>query len=308
MRKKIITLCSWSELPCGMALKHSVEKFCPSWDFEWYLLDAPQGTLPVSVQHINKAEIPNFENLSHTYTYEELRSYVKFWMLNNLLSHSEALLYLDPLSVVVSPISMIEQALQSSSILLFPFLSRPLHDSYYPDEKDFLNKGLSDPSILAVKNDTKGHTFVQWMLQRLQDKGSTHYAEGLGSERLWLMHTPVFFEGVQLMHHSGYHVSMLNLHEYQANDRLTILNFRGNIKPHGHPIGVQNRNSVGLLPVFRTHLAAYLLQLKTFSYSHFQQNSPAFGRVSESCSPLSFRYKLAQFLQRISYFIQNKTF
>ena len=196
------TVCISSEIPLVLQLKKSILAWHPDWTFDIFLMEYANN-LPLSdkITILDFETIPNFQQLQTTYSLEELRSYLKAFCSKKLLQQTtiQAIAYLHPATKLSSSLAIFESPLQQANILLFPLLSKPLLGSKSSLEKDYLNRGLINPNAWAVKNSSEGHRFIDWLHERLLIKGQTNLAEGLGSERLWLMHSPVFFEKVQFL-------------------------------------------------------------------------------------------------------------
>ena len=196
------TVCTSNEIAQVSQLKNSIMSLHPHWTFEIFLMDYT-GNLSLSdgITLLDLETIPNFQQLQASYSLEEVRSYIKAYCAKNLLQQTtnQAIAYLHPATKLSKSLTIFESSLQQANILLFPLLTQPLLGRKASLEKDYLNRGLINPNGWAVKNTSEGQSFIDWLHERLLIKGKTNLSEGLGSERLWLMHAAVFFEKVQLI-------------------------------------------------------------------------------------------------------------
>lgn len=199
---KAFTVCVHSEITQARQLKNSILLLNPHWTFEIFLIDSAENlSLADDITLLRKESVPSFQQLEVTYTIEELRSYIKAYCSKKLLQNSkyQAIAYFHPATKFSKALTIFESSLQQANILLFPLLTKQLMGKKASYEKDYLNRGLLNPNAWVVKNTTEGKRFVNWLYNRLLIKGQTNLKEGLGSDRLWLMHVPIFFEKVQLL-------------------------------------------------------------------------------------------------------------
>ncbi|PVG83957.1 hypothetical protein DDE18_06670 [Nocardioides gansuensis] len=133
------------------------------------LLD--EGTVPAGVDVLRVADLGIDDHLldrmSTAYTADELRCALKTWLLDRLLDDGADVVFLEPETWVLQPLTDLP-ALLEAGIVLAPRLTAPLpQDGKRPTEQELLLWGTIDPGFVALRPGAAARDFVSWWQQRM---------------------------------------------------------------------------------------------------------------------------------------------
>ncbi len=259
-------------------------------------VDAPlQVTLPANVRVIPFQEIEKLSDVAEKYTKTELLHIARVFLAKQLLQ-TETLIFLEPETQVLRPLSELVTALETQPAVLFSQWLQPHPDRQFPDSKHHLNYGTYFSGIWGIRPGTISENFLNWWCHNLESRGGYNLCEGQGSDQLWLDMAPALFEGVYALRKPAYGIHIGNAFE-RSGEHPASLHFQG-LKADGtYPSYLSNRP----LPAYfreaskkySTILAAHPL------YSQSAQTIPAYG-LPDPPEPVSLtKQKWAESLKKL---------
>lgn len=218
------TICSNNYLGQAMALKDSLLKHNPDFQFTIVLVDKlspqvdysrfePARILPV-------AEIPGLDvaDLVSRYYIIELNTSVKpsvFKYLKTQHPEAKAIYYLDPDLYFYSSLTETNNLLESHSAVLTPHILSPIpRDGQMPDENLFFRFGIYNLGFLGV-NPQHPETLkmLDWWEDRNLKYGYDRPQQGYFVDQLWMQYAPLFYKDVWVLKSFAYNMAPWNLHE-----------------------------------------------------------------------------------------------
>ncbi len=138
----------------------------------------------------------------------------------------QTLLYADPNVLFLHSIRPILDRLRNQTLLLTPYLLQAPGDTgpekkAWPDEKYLQNIGLYNADFLAFSRSSETAQLLAWWQSRAETRAYIDFCKGLCTDQIWLMHTPVFFGGITIVHDPSWHVALWNLPQRQLQQRET---------------------------------------------------------------------------------------
>ncbi|MBN9379220.1 MAG: hypothetical protein J0H74_00560 [Chitinophagaceae bacterium] len=226
----LFTLCSNNYLAQAKVLADSARQFQPDWTFLIGLVDKKDPSIPYQdfgFEIIEVAQMePRINILSQKYSILELSACVKPSFFEYLFGQrkAERVIYMDPDTLIYSPLEAVDHLLSEHNIVLTPHILSPIPmDGLSPDEPLFLNYGLYNLGFLALKKTTETLRFLRWWRERTYQKGYDNPARGLFTDQLWINFAPLYFEGVAILKHPGYNMGPWNLHERSLRETEGLL-------------------------------------------------------------------------------------
>jgi hypothetical protein len=298
------TVCSLSQYPRALALGKSLRRHHPDSPFFIGLADRPDRlpdeTHPFPVVGLEALGIPDFGEFVQRYTWLEVlhaaRPFFARFFLDNTPA-ADALVFLGPESWVTSPLTALEQALETASVVLIPQRLTPPAGAHWPPERQFLRDGVYQADAWGLRRGAESDRFLAWWSERLRTKGWLRPCEGFALDQGWLNLVPAFFDSVVCLKEAGYGVGYVNADErplrpdgnqwWIHQQPLALVNFRG-LNPSGtdwQPHLTRQRWSGWreLLTAYRGDVPRQL---------PVRQGAPSFGRPYVlNTTPLS-RYRL----------------
>ncbi|GAB3568177.1 hypothetical protein GCM10027578_20400 [Spirosoma luteolum] len=204
------------------------------------------------------------------------------------------LLYADPNVLFLHSVTALFTALAGQTLLLTPHLLQAPGDTgprsdQWPDEKALQNVGLYSADFLALGRSTETDRLLDWWIDRVEERAYIDYCEGLCTDQIWLMHTPVFFSGVQIIHDPAWHVALWNLPQrrlrasgtgWQLTDTqqpVLFANLKGLYQPNEGFFPYQTRFRLATRPDAQALLTAYRQQVAATGLARLASIRPAYG-------------------------------
>ncbi|WP_288424023.1 hypothetical protein [uncultured Spirosoma sp.] len=136
----------------------------------------------------------------------------------------QTLLYADPNVLFLHSIQPILDRLRSQTLLLTPYLLQAPGDTgpgkrAWPDEKHLQNIGLYNADFLAFSRAPETEQLLAWWQSRAETRAYIDFCKGLCTDQIWLMHAPVFFAGITILHDPSWHVALWNLPQRPLRQR-----------------------------------------------------------------------------------------
>jgi hypothetical protein len=218
------TLCSNNYLPMARVWGESVLRHNPGSSVVIGLVDLPDSRIdyrsfgPIEVLPVADIGIPNFTEMVLRYSIVELNTAVKPFYFRYLFQrHSGTdvkICYFDPDIKIYTTLSVVEQALETASILLTPHVLSPVPLDGGPfGEHLFLNHGLYNLGFCGMRAGRAAEQALVWWADRLAEQCKDDVENGLFVDQLWMNLVPIFFDGVQISRDPGLNVAYWNLHE-----------------------------------------------------------------------------------------------
>jgi glycosyltransferase involved in cell wall biosynthesis len=189
------------------------------------------------------------------YTVLEANTAVKPYLLEHLMSQgAERVLYLDPDIQLFGRLHRVEEALESSNIVLTPHLTAPIEDGRLPDELAIMRSGTYNLGFLALARSETTESFLRWWQDRIFDRCISRVEEGLFVDQKWVDLVPGMFDGVHILTDPGYNVAYWNLHcrELRVSEEISV---------NGRPLAFFHFSGIdpGQLEVVSRHQNRYRL-------------------------------------------------
>jgi hypothetical protein len=159
--------------------------------------------------------IANFHRVAFDYSVVEFCTATKGVMLQRIFARHgcEIGIYLDPDCVVFSEFEELFSLLgPQASVALTPHVTDPEDTpkgvEYH--EMAALKHGTFNLGFLAVKNDERGHAFLDWWAKRLVHHSHIDFQRGIFTDQKWCNLAPYMFEGVAVLTDRAYNVATWN--------------------------------------------------------------------------------------------------
>jgi hypothetical protein len=318
----LLTLSTICQLPRALALGDSLHRTNPGTPFVIGLAD-DANRLPAGWQSPYPMLILPDElvSLSGQYTPTEFVAATKPSFIRAALSQypdTEKLLYADPSSYIYQSLDPVWQRLASANLLLTPHLAQPPADRAMPDEKHVQNVGLYSAGLLAFRRSAETDRLLAWWQDRVTTRAFVDFGEGLCTDQLWLMHTPVLFESVVVVKDPAWQLAVWNLPHrglryapksgwevdihYWDWQPLLSANFRGLTNPAEGFFAGQTRLRLSSRPEIGQLLREYRTAVSRHAQPALLQTAPAYGDRPEPVRLPNWRKNAGQFLtQAIRY-------
>ncbi len=169
---------------------------------------------------------------------------VKGRALKHLLSLSdcENVVYLDPDIAVFNPLSSVQEALLTHSIVLTPHQLGPddTTQAIFDNEVASLDYGSFNLGFLAVRNDAEAGRFTEWWTNRLDTLCYDRLDQGIFVDQKWCNLVPCFFDSVKVLRDPGCNVASWNL-----SNRHVSFDEAGMIRCNGEPLKFYHFTKLG---------------------------------------------------------------
>lgn len=213
---------TFSYLAKARVLAHSVKRHHPDWQFIAVITDRvppgfafdpsaePFDDLIWSDEFLSK----NWEGWIFRHDVVEACTAVKGPVLDYLVNgQAEKVLYLDPDTVIFSPLNDILADLDDKSILLTPHQLEPddRQSAIMDNEMGSLQHGVYNLGFVAVRADEEGRRFARWWKERLLRFCYDDVARGVFVDQKWCDLAPAFFANLGIVRDPGCNVASWNL-------------------------------------------------------------------------------------------------
>lgn len=216
------TSISYSYLDRARVLAKSIRKFHPNWKLWVVISDELPDGLDISTKdtgfdyviNVRDLEIPKVNSWIFGHDVVELCTAVKGKTLHTILcGDCEAVVYLDPDTVLFSPLTTIEEKLQDYDVVLTPHLVSPeeRRSAILDNEIGSLKHGTYNLGFVAVRASVNGIAFAEWWRDRLLEYCIDDVANGLFTDQKWCDLAPALFESVYVHRDRGLNVAAWNI-------------------------------------------------------------------------------------------------
>lgn len=219
---QVFTSAALNYIPKVRMLFHSLRRHHPDWKLHLLLADQLPDDLDISqepfdaITPIVDLQIDDWKGWAFCHSITELATAIKPWMLDRLLNESEEgakVIYLDPDTVVFSPLTDILEALDEATVVLTPHQTRP--ESSLPavidNEICSLKHGIYNLGFIGVSNTEVGRAFARWWAERTYYFCRDDIPNGLFTDQRWIDLVPAFFPGVGIMRSTRHNVATWNI-------------------------------------------------------------------------------------------------
>lgn len=239
----VFTSAALNYIPKVRMLFNSLRLHHPDWKLHLLLADHLPDDLDTSqepfdtITPISNLNIDDWKGWAFCHTITELATAIKPWMLEKLLLDSndgDKVIYLDPDTVVFSPLPDILEALDEASIVLTPHQTIPEEGlaAVIDNEICSLKHGIYNLGFIAVSNTPSGRAFARWWAERTYYFCRDDIPNGLFTDQRWIDLVPAFFPGAAIMRSSRHNVATWNI-----TTRELTKSQHGPILVDGEPLG-----------------------------------------------------------------------
>lgn len=222
----VYTSAACNYIPKVRVLVESIKKWHPDWIIHLALSDEIPSDIDLSSEPFDiihpaaELNIPDFNGWSFCHSIVELSTAIKPFLLKKLLDRDdcEAVIYLDPDTVVFSPLEEVIEAVKHSNIALTPHQINPEKSlpAIMDNEIASLKHGIYNLGFVAVSNTDIGKAFAQFWAERIYYFCRDEIHNGLFTDQRWIDLAPAFFEGVCVLRSSRLNVAPWNLTTREA--------------------------------------------------------------------------------------------
>ena len=200
----------------------SVRRFHPDWELVALITDEPPEGFEFDVRaepfdrvvYVSDLDIPNLRSWLFKHDVVEVCTAVKGpFLLQACGSGHDAVVYLDPDTVLFGSLEPVEDLLETHDILLTPHLLEPNDEPLAIEDNDVatLRTGIYNLGFVAVWTSGEGARFAAWWSDRLLTHCYDDIPNGLFVDQRWCDHVPALFDKVKVLRDPGYNVASWNL-------------------------------------------------------------------------------------------------
>lgn len=160
-------------------------------------------------------EIPNFKSWIFGLNIVEAATAVKPFGLCQLLQNYSHVTYMDPDTMIYSPLDEIVAAKEEWDIALTPHQISPQMEDWVvlSTEMESLKFGVFNLGFLSVKATAQGKKIAEWWRDRCYEYCVEDVERGLFTDQKLFDLAPAIFSGVHVLRHPGYNVATWNICE-----------------------------------------------------------------------------------------------
>lgn len=225
MSTMFATLARKEQLPHALMLAKSVRRFHPNSQMAICMVEthlpAPSLQLFDEVLLVSGQGYPPEDSANSGPT----KAYFIQYLLQRYL---DDIVYLDPDTVLYSPLEEVVRLLPHRDIIAVPHNLEPYDRAMDQLEVDRLQQGFIHSGFLALRNTEHSKQFMKWWCDRI-NRTALGPAQTLGADHIWLSLGIVPF-GIHILKEPGYHFAPWNWHESgrailrQDNKGVTLTN------------------------------------------------------------------------------------
>ena len=215
------TSITMSYLPNARILARSVKETHPEWRFILLLNDIPPESVNWATEPFDEVfyahwlPIPNFRQWAFGYNVVELCTATKGPMALHIVERygPDAVVYLDPDTVVFSRLEEMCELLRDHDVILTPHLTDPEVEIEQIESHEIaaLKHGTFNLGFFAVANRPRGRAFLEWWAKRLLAYAHIDFNRGLFTDQKWCNLVPYIFPGVHVLVDRAYNVATWNM-------------------------------------------------------------------------------------------------
>lgn len=218
----VYTSAALNYVPKVRMLFRSLRQHHPQWQLHLLLADALPDDLDTSAEPFDtitpvaELGIPHWQGWAFCHRITELATAIKPWMLERLLLNSEPnakVLYLDPDTVVFSPLTDVIACLEEASLALTPHQTVPESslEAVIDNEICSLKHGVYNLGFLGVSNTPVGRAFARWWAERTYYFCRDEISNGLFTDQRWIDLVPALFSEVAILRSSRHNLATWNV-------------------------------------------------------------------------------------------------
>lgn len=219
MRVAVYTSAALNYLPKVRALFESVRVHHPDWALHLGLaeelpdgiaLDLPAGS---TVHPLSSLGIPAWESWAFAHSLMELATAIKPFVLHRVLAGVDAVVYLDPDTLVFSPLVEVVDGLEGGDILLTPHQVQPAGDEadVVAHEMCTLQHGVYNLGFIAVPATPEGVRMADWWRRRTYSFCRDAIPDGIFTDQRWIDLVPAYFDRVRVLRDARLNVAPWNI-------------------------------------------------------------------------------------------------
>lgn len=238
----VFTSAACNYIPKVRALVASIRKHHPDWRVHLALSDEVPDGCDLSQEPFDEIHpaaglgIPDFAGWAFCHDIVELSTAIKPFLLARLLERPDCggVVYLDPDTLVFSPLHEVVAALEQSSIGLTPHLVTPEPDlvGVMDNEIAALKHGIYNLGFVAVAPTVTGRRFAGWWADRCYHFCRDAIPHGLFTDQRWIDLVPAFFEDVCILRSTR-----LNVASWNVSTRAVTGTVPEGVEVDGAPLG-----------------------------------------------------------------------
>lgn len=217
----VYTSAACNYIPKVHVLVESIRRFHPDWVIHLALSDELPAGLDLSgepfdeIHPLAELGIPHARGWAFCHSIVELSTAIKPFLLARLLAREDCagVIYLDPDTVLFSPLDEVLEALRHANIALTPHLTvaETTLPAIMDNEICSLKHGIYNLGFLAVAANEVGRQFAHWWSERLYHFCRAEIHNGLFTDQRWIDLVPAFFEGVCILRSPRLNVAPWNM-------------------------------------------------------------------------------------------------
>jgi hypothetical protein len=217
----VFTSATASYLPNARILARSLAKVHPDWWFVLLFNDSTPNGVNWAMEPFDEVffahwlPIPQFRRWAFGQNVVEFCTATKGLMATHLLDSRdpEAVIYLDPDTVVFSPLKEVLRALKEHDIILTPHLTDPELDEEAIESHEIaaLKHGTFNLGFFALAHNQNARSYLHWWTNRLLKFSQIDFERGLFTDQKWCNLAPYFFDGVYVLTDRAYNVATWNM-------------------------------------------------------------------------------------------------
>jgi len=231
-------------LPNGRILANSIKEIHPEWDVVLLFNDRTPPDIRWEDEPFDRVVFAEWLPIgrpwlrwAHDYSVIEFCTATKGVMAEYLFDTFgyDAVVYLDPDTLVVSRFQEVEQILAEAvhDVILTPHLTDPESEPYaiWSHEMAALKHGTFNLGFYVIANRPRGRAYLRWWAERLVDHSHINFNLGLFTDQKWANLAPYMFEGIHVMTDRAYNVATWNM-----TNRVIGQSEAGNWTVNGNPL------------------------------------------------------------------------
>lgn len=155
--------------------------------------------------------VPQWIHMAFYYNVMEYSTALKPGFIRSLLKDGNVV-YLDPDIEVFSPLTEIEELLNTNEIVLTPHVSRPLPlDGHSPSMADIIRKGQFNLGFIGVQNTPAASQLMDWWQGTLVEGAFADDRTGSFTDQFWAAGLVSFAERAYILRSARYNLAYWNI-------------------------------------------------------------------------------------------------
>lgn len=241
-RIHVFTSAACNYLPKVRALVASLRRHHPDWRIHLALADERPPGIDLATEGFDEIhpvadlDIPAHRGWTFCHGIVELSTAIKPFLLRRLLARDDcrAVVYLDPDTVLFSPLTEVVEAVAAANIALTPHLTTPEAslEGVMDNEIAALKHGTYNLGFLAVGATDVGRAFAGWWADRCYHFCRDAIPHGLFTDQRWIDLVPAFFPGTAILRSNR-----LNVASWNVSTRRVTGDVPDDVFVDGEPLG-----------------------------------------------------------------------